>query len=95
MCNLFFLLCSYTLVYYKFSCLRHCRFCAYLNPISGAISAPPANFAMTEEDEITEAGFLGLHEMAGRDEEGGEGELWQCLQAMGYNKQLQLRQVNT
>lgn len=49
---------------------------------------------MTEEDEITEAGFLGLQEMAAGDEEGGETELWQCLHAMGYDKQLKLSQVS-
>jgi len=48
---------------------------------------------MTNEDEITESGFLGLQEMAAGDEEGGEAELWQCLTAMGYNNQLKLCQV--
>ena len=60
---------------------------------SRVFSLCPANFAMTDEDEITESGFLGLQEMAAGDEEGGEAELWQCLTAMGYNKQLKLIQV--
>ncbi len=50
---------------------------------------------MTEDDEISELGFLSLQEMAAGDEEGGESELWQCLRAMGYDRQLKLRQVGT
>lgn len=53
-----------------------------------------ANFDMTGDDEITLRGFLALHEMTAIDEEGGEEELWQVLQGLGYNRQLQLNQVS-
>lgn len=33
--------------------------------------------------------------MAGRDEEGGEAELREVMQALGYSNQLQLDQVHT
>ena len=47
---------------------------------------------MTEEDELTLKGFLDIHVMTASDDEGEE-ELWEVLTAMGYNKQLQLDQV--
>ena len=31
--------------------------------------------------------------MTAEDEEGGEGEVWEILEAMGYNKRLELDQV--
>ena len=55
---------------------------------------PPDNFEMTGDDEITLKGFLALHVMTAEDEEGGEGEVWEVLNTMGYNKQLQLDQVS-
>ena len=51
------------------------------------------NFELTGDDEITLKGFLDLHVMTAEDEEGGEGEIWDILNTMGYNKQLQLDQV--
>ena len=51
-----------------------------------------ANFDVTDE-EITLKGFIGLHEMAAADEEGGEEELRQVISGMGYDKQLRLSQV--
>lgn len=48
---------------------------------------------MTDDNELTLKGFLDLHEMTANDQDGGEGELWDILSAMGYNKQLQLDQV--
>ena len=53
----------------------------------------PDNFELTGDDEITLKGFLDLHVMTAEDEEGGEGEVWDILNTMGYNKQLQLDQV--
>lgn len=52
-----------------------------------------ANFDVTDEEEITLKGFLALHEMAAADEEGGEEELRQVVNGMGYDKQLHLNQV--
>ena len=51
------------------------------------------NFELTGDDEITLKGFLDLHVMTAEDEEGGETEIWDILNTMGYNKQLQLDQV--
>ena len=51
------------------------------------------NFELTGNDEITLKGFLDLHVMTAEDEEGGEAEIWDILDTMGYNKQLQLDQV--
>lgn len=51
------------------------------------------NFELTGDDEITLKGFLDLHVMTAEDEEGGEGEVWDILDTMGYNKQLLLDQV--
>ena len=51
------------------------------------------NFELTGDNEITLKGFLDLHVMTAEDEEGGEGEIWDILNTMGYNKQLQLDQV--
>ena len=51
------------------------------------------NFEMTSDDELTLRGFLDLHMMAVRDEEGGEGEVWEVFTALGYNRHLQLDQV--
>ena len=49
---------------------------------------------MTEDDELTLKGFSDLHVMTAEDEEGGEGEVWEVLDSLGYNKQLQLDQVH-
>jgi hypothetical protein len=54
----------------------------------------PDNFDLTGDDEITLKGFLDLHVMTAEDEEGGEGEVWDILNTMGYNKQLHLDQVS-
>ena len=54
----------------------------------------PDNFELNGDDEITLKGLLDLHVMTAEDEEGGEGEIWDILNTMGYNKQLQLDQVN-
>lgn len=51
---------------------------------------PADNFELTGEDELTLGGFLELHVMTGQDEEGGEGELREVLQSLGYSDQLQL-----
>ena len=48
---------------------------------------------MTDDNELTLKGFLDLHEMTANDQDGGEGELWDILSTMGYNRQLQLDQV--
>ena len=50
---------------------------------------------MTSDDELTLQGFLDLHVMTVRDEEGGEMEVWEVLSSLGYNKQLQLDQVSS
>ena len=49
---------------------------------------------MNENEEVTLKGFLDLHAMTAGDEEGGEAELWDVLQSMGYSKQLKLNMVN-
>ena len=49
---------------------------------------------MNEDEEVTLKGFLDLHAMTANDEEGGEDELWDVLQSMGYNKQLKLVMVS-
>ena len=55
---------------------------------------PPENFAMTPEDELTLEGFMQLHVLSARDEEGGgEGELRSTLTALGYNPRLVLDEV--
>ena len=59
---------------------------SFLNPLD--------NFELTSDDEITLKGFLDLHVMTAEDEEGGVSEIWEVLDAMGYNKQLQLDQVS-
>ena len=41
---------------------------------------------MTSEDELTLAGFLQLHVMTARDEEGGGAEVWQVLSSLGYRR---------
>ena len=51
------------------------------------------NFEVNEDEEVTLKGFLDLHAMTANDEEGGEDELWDVLQSMGYNKQLKLVMV--
>ena len=51
------------------------------------------NFDMTSNDEITLKGFYSLHAMTAADSEGGVGELRAILTAMGYDRQLRLRQV--
>lgn len=61
--------------------------------IMNQILCPLDNFEMTDDDEITLKGFLDLHVMTAEDEEGGEGEIWEILDAMGYSKQLRLDQV--
>ena len=56
---------------------------------------PPENFAMTPEDELTLEGFMQLHVLSARDEEGGgEGELRSTLAALGYNPRLVLDEVS-
>ena len=50
---------------------------------------------MTSDDELTLQGFLDLHVMTVRDEEGGEAEVWEVLSSLGYNKQLQLDLVSS
>lgn len=50
---------------------------------------------MTSDDELTLQGFLDLHVMTVCDEEGGEGEVWEVLSSLGYNRQLQLDQVSS
>ena len=49
---------------------------------------------MNEDEEVTLKGFLDLHAMTANDEEGGEAELWDVLQSMGYSKQLKLVTVS-
>ena len=46
-----------------------------------------------KDDMITLKGFLELHEMALEDDEGGEEEVRDTLQSMGYNAALTLTKV--
>lgn len=51
------------------------------------------NFEM-EDDEITLKGFLDLNMMEAQDADGDPNDLWLTLENMGYNKALELDQVN-
>jgi hypothetical protein len=48
------------------------------------------NFEVTQHNRLTKKGFHDLHKETVKDEQGGISELWDTLQAMGYNKALQL-----
>lgn len=47
-----------------------------------------------EDDEITLKGFLDLNMMEAQDADGDPNDLWLTLENMGYNKALELDQVN-
>lgn len=51
------------------------------------------NFEVTQQNKLTKKGFYDLHKETVKDEQGGVSELWDTLQAMGYNKALQLDEV--
>ncbi len=66
---------------------------SYLMSFFSPSNSPTDNFELTADDELTLKGFLDLHVMTAKDEEGGEEEVSDVLSSLGYNKQLQLDQV--
>lgn len=53
----------------------------------------PDNFEVHNGEEITLKGFLDLNQMEAKDSDGDPDDLWVTLESMGYNKSLELNQV--